>query len=243
VFEDPDQYILAMAAVPDPHANWKQMLLSGGLELDHVSQFARLLGMIHRAAYEQRAEITVDFDDRTFFETLRVEPYYSYTATQVPQSAAFYNNLIADTRVTRLTLVHGDYSPKNILVYQNRLILLDHEVIHFGDPAFDIGFSMTHLLSKAHRLPEKRADFADAANHYWQIYYTAIRGIEWAESLEPRAVRHTLGCLLARIDGRSPLEYLNDSERSRQRTAVLALMADPPDRISDLIRRFNARIA
>jgi aminoglycoside phosphotransferase (APT) family kinase protein len=243
VFEDPDQYILAMAAVPDPHANWKQTLLKGSLEFDHVTQFARLLGTIHRAAHEQRAEIAPAFDDRTFFETLRVEPYYSYTAIQVPQSAEFYDSLIADTRATRLTLVHGDYSPKNILVYQDHLILLDHEVIHFGDPAFDIGFSMTHLLSKAHHLPEKRADFADAANRYWQTYFEAIQGIDWAGALESRAVRHTLGCLLARVDGRSPLEYLNDSERSRQRDAVLTLIADPPHRISDLIRRFTARIA
>jgi tRNA A-37 threonylcarbamoyl transferase component Bud32 len=205
VFEDPDQYILAMSAVPDPHANWKQMLLKGGLDLDHVTQFARLLGTIHWAAFEQRGEIAAAFDDRTFFETLRVEPYYSYTATQVPKSAAFYNSLIEDTRATRLTLVHGDYSPKNILVYQERLILLDHEVIHFGDPAFDIGFLMTHLLSKAHHLPEKRGTFADAANHYWQTYFEAIREIAWAGALEARAARHTLGCLLARIVGLSPL--------------------------------------
>jgi 5-methylthioribose kinase len=98
------------------------------------------------------------------------------------------------------------------------------------------------LLSKAHHLPEKRSVFAEAANHYWQTYFEAIRGIEWAGALEARAARHTLGCLLARIDGRSPLEYLNDSERSRQRAAVLGLMAAPPDRISDLIHRFIARI-
>jgi 5-methylthioribose kinase len=128
--------------------------------------------------------------------------------------------------------VHGDYSPKNVLVHNGRLILLDHEVIHWGDPAFDLGFSMTHLLSKAHHLTQHRAAFLNAAQHYWDVYDDA--------SNESRAVRHTLGCLLARVAGRSPLEYLNEDERVRQKGAVLKLMAAPPQKIRDLIEGFAA---
>ena len=99
------------------------------------------------------------FSDRTFFETLRVEPYYSYSAGQVPEAAGFIHELIEATRSRNLTLVHGDYSPKNVLIYDGRIVLLDYEVIHWGDPAFDVGFGMTHLLSKFHALPEHRAGF------------------------------------------------------------------------------------
>ena len=86
------------------------------------------------------------------------------------ESADFYRRLISDTRRRRLTLVHGDYSPKNILVRDGRLVLLDHEVIHFGEPAFDLGFAMAHLLSKAHHLPRFRDEFAEATEIFWSSY-------------------------------------------------------------------------
>ena len=145
---------------------------------------------------------------------------------------------MAETRARRITLVHGDYSPKNILVHQNRLILLDHEVIHFGDPAFDIGFSLTHLLSKAHHLPPHRRAFAAAAGLYWQTYRATLGDLAGFADLEQYAVRHTLACLLARVAGRSPLEYLNEAEKRRQQQVVVALMADAPATIAALIEDF-----
>lgn len=238
IHEDLDQHILIMRAVPEPHQNWKQMLLDGDLQDDHVQQFGQLLAEIHVNAFRCQDEVASAFADRSFFESLRLEPYYAYTATKVPEAAIFLNALIDETRRQRLTLVHGDYSPKNILVYDGRLILLDHEVIHFGDPAFDLGFSLTHLLSKAHYLRDQRNRFAAAARLYWQTYYQNMVGMPWAEVLEPRTVRHTLACLLARVSGRSPLEYMDEEERARQRQTVISLLADPPPSIDTLIDEF-----
>jgi aminoglycoside phosphotransferase (APT) family kinase protein len=138
--------------------------------------------------------------------------------------------------------VHGDYSPKNVLIHQDRLVLLDHEVIHFGDPAFDLGFSLTHFLSKAHRLPALRREFASAALEYWRVYSEALGAPEWAADLEPRAVRHTLACLLARAVGRSPLEYLSPAERIRQRDVVLRFIPSVPATIADLISQFEEQL-
>jgi 5-methylthioribose kinase len=238
IFEDHDEHLLAMQAVPQPHENWKTLLLNGQLEDDHVAQFARLLGSIHRQGYLRRQEIEPIFADRGFFESLRLEPYYGYTATQVAPASDFLTKLIAGTLARRDTIVHGDYSPKNILVYDNRLILLDHEVIHFGDPGFDLGFSLTHLLSKAHHLSAKRSQFAAAASAYWATYHQALGDVPFAADLEPRAVRHTLGCLLARVRGRSPLEYLDETERTRQAKAVVRLMSEPPATVAVLAERF-----
>jgi aminoglycoside phosphotransferase (APT) family kinase protein len=240
VFEDHEHHLLAMAAVPLPHENWKMLLLAGRLDPDHVAQFARLLGTIHRAGHERRAEVAPVFADRGYFESLRLEPYYGYAAEQVPEAAPFLHGLIEETLARRDTLVHGDYSPKNVLVHGGRLVLLDHEVIHFGDPGFDLGFGLTHLLSKAHHLPAHRAAFAAAANAHWRRYRETIGEVPWAADLEPRAARHTLGCLLARVAGRSPLEYLDAEERARQRAAVLRLMAVPPPAIDELVERFVA---
>jgi aminoglycoside phosphotransferase (APT) family kinase protein len=242
VFEDHLHHLVAMQAVPQPHENWKTRLLAGGLDLSHVTQFAHLLGTVHRRACEQ-AEVAAAFGDRTFFETLRLEPYYHFTAQRQSAAAGFLEELIAETMATRLTLVHGDYSPKNILIHQGRLVLLDHEVIHFGDPAFDLGFSLTHLLSKAHHLPEHRAPFLDAAQSYWRAYRHAAGELADLAGLEARATRHTLACLLARVDGRSPLEYLTEAERTRQREAVLRLMRAAPARLGELPEAFDREIS
>ncbi|HET7056724.1 MAG TPA: hypothetical protein VFI12_09695, partial [Thermomicrobiales bacterium] len=97
VFEDRSDHLLGMSAIPQPHENWKAMLLRGDLIADHVRQFATLIGQIHRQSHRRLAELAPVFGDRTFFETLRVEPYYRYTASQVPESAGFYAALIDDT--------------------------------------------------------------------------------------------------------------------------------------------------
>ncbi len=151
-------------------------------------------------------------------------------------------NLIADTRSRSDTLVHGDYSPKNILVHGNSLVLLDHEVIHWGDPAFDLGFSLTHLLSKAHHLPKHRSALISAAQSYWKTYQRELGDVPWSQDLDIRAVRHTLGCLLARAAGRSPLEYLSPDERTRQVSAVIVLMSALPSNVMELTSAFIDRI-
>jgi hypothetical protein len=242
IFVDMDHNLLAMCAVPEPHLNWKPMLLKGQIDQDHAAQFGSLLGTIHGKGYENRAAIAAEFDDRSFFESLRIEPYYSFTASQVAEAAGFLHELIDETRRTRLTLTHGDYSPKNILVHNGRLILLDHEVIHFGDPAFDLGFGLTHLLSKAHHLPDHRDDFAQAALQFWRSYVQAVGDVPWLPALEERAVRHTLACLLARVCGRSPLEYLSEAERDRQRLAATTLLGHPPGTVPELVDAFTALV-
>ena len=242
LFEDHKRHLIGMEAVPQPHRNWKTALLAGALEMDLVRQFGQLLATIHRVAAERRAELPRVFDDRQVFESLRLEPYYSYTGSQVPESARFMDDLVASVRARRLTLVHGDYSPKNILVHDGRLVLLDHEVIHFGDPAFDLGFSLAHFLSKAHHLTARREEYASAAEIHWQSYRQRLGAPGWAVDLEEHAVRNTLGCLLARVAGRSPLEYLSRGERERQREVVIALMHDTPHAINDLVRDFSRQL-
>jgi aminoglycoside phosphotransferase (APT) family kinase protein len=234
VFEDFPAHVLAMTAVPGPHANWKTGLLERGPEADHAAQFGRLLGTIHRQALEHATELKAAFGDITFFDQLRLEAYYRTAATNVPAAADFYLGLIADTLANRVTLVHGDYSPKNILEHDGRLVLLDHEVVHWGDPGFDLGFALTHLLAKARHLPRHRDAFVHAAAEFWSGYGDETAGL--FAGLEPRAVRHALGCLLARVEGRSPLEYLTPPERAALRADVLAQLPTPPLAVPALIK-------
>ena len=242
VFEDHAHHLLAMQAVPPPHENWKTLLLRGEIKADHVVQFGRLLAAIHARAFERRAELQPIFSDRSFFESLRLEPYYEYCAAQVPSAAPFLRALVSDTRSRSLSLTHGDYSPKNILVRNGKLILLDHEVIHWGDPAFDLGFALAHFLSKAHHLVSHRATFADAARLFWREYSQSTESGAWRADLEEFAARHALACLLARVAGRSPLEYLSIAEREIQREVIVELMSDAPINITDLTNQFIIKL-
>jgi thiamine kinase-like enzyme len=134
--------------------------------------------------------------------------------------------------------VHGDYSPKNILLHDGRLVLLDHEVIHWGDPAFDLGFALTHLLSKAHYHTHRREAFFAAARDFWTDYQSMLGDVHWLGDLEGFAVKHTTACLLARVVGRSPLEYLDAGQQAQQRRVALDLIERLPPTVDALIETF-----
>lgn len=242
VFEDQQHDLLAMQAVPQPHENWKQMLLSGRMQSNHLEQYAIILANIHSGTFRKGDELMPIFGDLSFFESLRLEPYYLYAAQQVTSAAEFLYGLKQETTSQRWSLVHGDYSPKNILVCADRLILLDHEVVHFGDPAFDIGFALTHLLSKAHHLRPMRGCFSNAADKFWRTYLSAAGEVAQLPNFESRAVRHTLACLLARVAGRSPLEYLNGIELQHQQDVVLDLIRTMPESIPQVVQEFEQKL-
>lgn len=242
VFADRENHLLVMKAVPEPFSNWKELLLSGAVSSKYFKAAGLLLGAIHRNASEGLVSIPEEFSNTDFFDALRVEPYYRYTASVLAETAGFFRSLVDQMNAARVTIVHGDFSPKNILIHQHRLVLLDHEVVHTGDPAFDIGFFLAHILSKAHHLKTCRSELAQEAQRFWDAYVQGLEAHfeEW--KLEPRAVRHTLGCLLARVAGRSQLEYLSAFERRVQKEAVLSMLTDVPLIISTLINNFLAEL-
>ncbi|HEV8607628.1 MAG TPA: phosphotransferase [Tepidisphaeraceae bacterium] len=241
IFEDPANHLLAMQAVDEPHDNLKTLFMSAQIDPNHLQQFGHIIGVIHSNS-TGRSDLAQLFDDRSFFESLRIEPYYRYTAQQVPQAASTLNHLIQTTHSRRLCLVHGDYSPKNILVNNHKLILLDHEVIHFGDPAFDLGFALAHLLSKAHHFPAQRLAFAAATQTFWTSYTNAIQSAPWRTDIESHAAFHAVACLLARVAGRSKLEYLTQEERQKQMNLAIHLLQSRPTSIDELLNRFLSQL-
>jgi tRNA A-37 threonylcarbamoyl transferase component Bud32 len=238
VFEDMANHLMAMEAIPEESENWKAVLLSGRIVSNHFEQFGQLLGTIHRRSSEAGSEISRVFGDTTYFKSLRLDPYYLYAAEKAPIAAGFLNALVEETMHHRNSLVHGDFSPKNTLIYRDKLILLDYEVVHFGDPGFDVGFALTHFLSKANHLQSERRCIGAAAALFWNVYRREVDPLEWSHTLELRAVHHTLACLLARVIGKSPLEYLTPLEATRQLEVVLQLIAKPPAGVNDLIAEF-----
>jgi 5-methylthioribose kinase len=242
LFEDTDTHIIAMEAVPRGHENWKTLLMRDGPRREHILKFAEVLAAIHSRSNANAKAFRETFGDRTWFESLRLEPYYEYAAQQIPAAQEFLKRLLEETRGIQLALVHGDYSPKNVLIHGSRFVLLDHEVAHFGDPAFDVGFSLTHFLSKAHHCRDKRAMFLSSAKLYVSRYLELVRACPFLADFEDRVCRHTLACLLARVAGRSPLEYLIEIERQNQREIVLSLITKRPSSLAQLIELFGEEL-
>ena len=146
----------------------------------------------------------------------------------------------AATASTRLALVHGDISPKNILCGPAGPVILDAECAWYGDPAFDLAFVLNHLLLKCAWLPAAGPAFLNAFDALFQAYRA---GIDWepAPALERRAARLLGGLLLARIDGKSPVEYLtHESQRDPVRQVARALLLRPPDSIVQVRAAFAA---
>jgi len=246
IFDDETHHVLGMEAAAEPHENWKSMLLAGKIVPRMFQDFGVLLGIIHYEAWRDRHRLEPLFADGRFFEALRLEPYYEYSADHQPQAAQFLRELVSETNANRRTLVHGDYSPKNILV-SDRLVLLDHEVIHWGDPAFDVGFALTHILSKSLHLYESRRTLIGCAHlftaEYFNIYCSSpVAAGAFDQRFMDRCVRHTLGCLLARVVGRSPLEYFTSEERELQCGIALRMIQQLPTDVPDLIERFAKEI-
>jgi len=243
LFENRPYNLLGMEAVPEPHSNWKNVLIEGRVDPDHVRQFGQVLGTIHRRSILAASQLKEVFETTSFFESLRLQPFYEHPKIRYPQTGPFLNALIEETRATRLALVHGDYSPKNILIFRGHLRLLDHEVIHWGDPMFDVGFAIAHLLSKAHHLPRHRESFGGAVALFWEHYQFATCPSLTCAERQACATRHALACLLARAVGKSPVDYLDDQARLRQRDACLALLDKPPSNLQTLVDRFLRGIA
>jgi 5-methylthioribose kinase len=233
LFMDHAKFLLGMEAVPMPHDNWKTLLLQGQVSDVHIRQFANMLGVIHQSTLHSAYDESV-FQNRHFFESLRIQPYYEQSAEKEPSIRSFIHDLIRRTREHSECLTHGDYSPKNILIHRDQLYLLDHEVVHFGDGCFDVGFAMTHFLSKAYFVTDRMEAFKNAAQLFWNTYSGVF---EVDQDWEDRCIRHTLGCLVARIRGKSPLEYLEEEHRIDQLARTKRLIHDLPPSMEQLIQQ------
>jgi aminoglycoside phosphotransferase (APT) family kinase protein len=242
LFEDRDQYAFAMTAAP-PHEVWKQQLLAGRVDPAVALAAGTLLAALHAGTWRDE-EVAVRLRDRSFFEDLRVDPYYRRVAEVHPDLKHAVRDLIASLADNCLCLVHGDFSPKNLLVYgqsegsadQGRacrgLMLVDFEVGHFGDPAFDLGFFLSHLVLKEFRAGPRFAEYFRLTEQFWSRYLERMRDVAAPgelHDLTARAIRNCAACMLARIDGKSKVEYLSDAAlRDALRSRARLLLAEAP---------------
>lgn len=229
---------------PETWRNWKQLLLAGVVDADIGAALGTALGRIV-AASAHHPGLAAEFDNAALFDALRIDPFFRHIEDRFDGLAA----LVRDLETSRSTLVHGDFSPKNMLVDAGGQIrILDAETATWGPAAFDPGYLIAHLLLKFERALDPR--LLDTAGRFWTAYSNAIQSIAGtaAAPTDRDVVRVIAGMLLARIDGKSPVDYLTETAREslRQRAGNLLAQStvslDAHATVHDLLLRWRPPI-
>jgi 5-methylthioribose kinase len=234
---DRERCVLVTSAAPVGSTSWKSRLLDGDADPRIARSLGEILARWHATTLVDE-QVRALFPDTVFFDQLRVDPYYRATATRRPDLARHIEGYVERMQRIRLCLVHGDFSPKNVLVGDG-IWVIDFEVAHVGDPLFDVAFMLTHLLLKRVHMPGIR-NAEQSVRAFWGGYEGAV-----PEALRPdrRYLFGQLGCLMvARIDGKSPVEYLSDRERVTVAELGSSLLRDPPDSIDAVLNLVGASL-
>lgn len=212
--EDFEEHIIAMECIPSEKTDmWKTELLGGDVDIEVAQRLGTLLGKVQFLASKD-PNLRSRFSFKQHFDELRIDPYHRTTASRNPDVAKIILKEADRVYSEGITIVHGDYSPKSVLVNRSgrgaQLWLFDMEVAHWGDPSFDTGFMLNHLFIKSVHMTDRREELIEAAMRFWESY---VKCVDW--DIEKETVSE-LGCLmLARVDGKSPIEYLNSAREAQ----------------------------
>lgn len=229
---DDEHFAFAMTMAPPPGEVWKTLLMRGELDPGTAGAAGAILGHIQTASRSDR-ELLADFDDRMPLVQGRIQPYHLTAAAKNPDVADIITRHADQLVAARDVLTLGDFAPKNLLAYPDRVFIIDLEVAHLGHAAFDPAFLLTHLVLKSLVLPSRVDDLATLAATFWSAYQNTA-GEPAAES----DVRVALGCLLlARADGKSQVEYLGAHAPSVRAAAKDLLTSDVDTPIHESVAR------
>jgi tRNA A-37 threonylcarbamoyl transferase component Bud32 len=209
LFYDEENYLFGMEAAPESSKMWKDMLLAGTIDFAVTRKVVLALADVHNAAAKDQA-ILQRFASQKIFIELRIEPYLRTTAMRHPALKNIFNNEISRLIENKQTLVHGDYSPKNILVDGPQIYILDFEVAHIGDPSFDLAFLTNHFILKAIKNKQWASSYLNLAAYTTETYLSRIDFAD-VKTLELNAIKTLALLFLARIDGKSSVEYITEN--------------------------------
>lgn len=222
-------------------SNWKDLLMRGIVEEDAGRKVASALGRIH-AATARDSDVSDRFQNSSNFYLLRLEPYLLEAAFRNPDLSVELIEIVYSLQHHPLVLVHGDFSPKNIFLGPDGAILLDAECACIGDPAFDVAFLLNHLLLKSVFRPQSHADYLRLLQEAWNEYSDYVTW-EPKRDLESRVARLLPGLMLARVDGKSPVEYLSLKQQSVVREFARQALVQRSHSISQITESWESSLA
>lgn len=237
VDRDDDRNVLVLTHAPDGWRDWKRLLLSGVVDDQVAWRLGEVLATWHSSTVDVARLPSRVRQASGAFEQLRIDPFYRTVANRAPEVADVVLAMADTMRTRRTCLVHGDFSPKNVLVNSDgrTLWVIDFEVTHVGDPAFDLAFLLCHLLLKSIHRPQDAAAYDRCAVAFAESYEQHLGSgpmPDW-----PYILRHT-GCLLmARVRGKSPAEYLDAGQGEAAWRLGVALVTAQMESIRDAATR------
>lgn len=207
-FTDAEHMAFGMRCAPPDAPLWKPLLLSGLLEPERATQAGALLRRIHDSTRDDPA-LERRFVCEPLLEQNRLDPWYRATAERHPELAEIIQYAGGRLLAVRTVLVHGDFVPKNMFLLPDQLLLLDYEVTHYGNPGYDVATFVNHMLLKGLRFAEHRGGFLELARRFWDAYVEGMPPGDRALA-EDEGVLQLGALMLARVDGKSRVEYLVD---------------------------------
>ncbi len=215
---------------------WKTALLAGRVSRDEARVTGATLARIHGGS--ARTEILAQFQNQQDFHALRLEPYLLFTTTRHPDLASEMKWLVDMLNTNEQVVIHGDVSPKNIIFRDGIPLFLDAECATAGDPAFDVAFCLNHLILKALHLRSSRNTLFSCVEDFWSAYRDYI---DWEarDELERRVCRLLPAFMLARVDGKSPVEYLSLEEQRLVRTVSVPLIRGPESSLARMVQTIS----
>lgn len=227
---------------PQDYRLWKPMLFDGQAVPDHAIQVGKVIGQIHSNTANNK-KVEDHFPANDIFKKIRLEPYLEATAHKHPDLKSQLFALSQRTAQIRLTMIHGDVSPKNILIGPEGPVFLDAECACIGDPAFDLAFCLNHFLLKCIAVPSAQEDFIDCFAALNEAY---LQQVDWedADHLEARAAMLLPGLFLARVDGKSPVEYITETaDQDRIRHCARRLLFKPPTMLNAVANAWQEELS
>lgn len=209
---DAEQFTLTMTRLPRSTTNWKIDLLEGRVFPEMGAKLGVILAAWHNTSAKSLA-IKSKFMEDALFEQLRVTPFYRAVLDKNSNLQPVITDLIDEITSEKITLVHGDFSPKNIMsTVDHSPVVLDFEVAHTGNPVFDLAFLSAHLLCKAVR--------TESISEKSLLIETALNFLNSYESHSELPIALTLPhhialIALARVEGVSPVNYLSPIAQAR----------------------------
>jgi aminoglycoside phosphotransferase (APT) family kinase protein len=199
-------HVYMMTFVRDASETWKSQMMRGVFNPESAKSAAKLLRKIHEFSHKIDEKHQSEFKDQSYFIQLRIEAFHRFLIQKYPELRADINKLIDELTLEKTCLVHGDFSPKNMLVHDNgQIVLLDFEVAHWGNPVFDVAYCLGHLMLKGWHLNKKNEIF-NLISLFLDNYESEVRNL----------IPHLGLMLLARMDGKSPVNYIQDPKLKEQ---------------------------